>query len=412
MSKNKLNFIDLFAGAGGLSEGFIKAGFNPIAHVEIDSHACKTLETRLVYHKLKEKNNLGQYYDYLKGKISRDTLISNFGNSELSNSVLNIGIGGKNNSTIFDKVDKLTNNKEVDLIVGGPPCQAYSLVGRSRDAHRMKYDQRNFLYKEYAKFLKNYRPKVFVFENVLGLKTANNGQYLKNMMAYFKRIGYNVQYKEKKSEDFGVLQKRRRIIIIGWRKDIDFHYPDFAKIDNSYVVRDILSDLKKLKPGESKHWTKYQTNSTKYLEEYDLRNGVDFVSQHICRPHNNRDLNIYKIAIEKWLNKSERLKYPDLPAQLKTHKNEKSFIDRFKVVDVNGLSHTMVAHIAKDGHHYIYPDKRQVRSLSVREAARIQSFADDFYFEGGRTAAFRQIGNAVPPLMAKEIASQIKKQLR
>ena len=149
----------------------------------------------------------------------------------------------------------------------------------------------------------------------------------------------------------------------------------------------------------------------KFLQ-FELRNGVDFVTQHIARPHNVRDLKIYQIAINKWLNESKRLKYPDLPSALKTHKNEKAFVDRFKVVDINGLSHTMVAHIAKDGHHYIYPDTKQVRSISVREAARIQSFPDDYYFEGGRTAAFRQIGNAVPPLMAKEIACQIKKQLQ
>ena len=405
-----MNFIDLFSGAGGLSEGFIKAGFNPVAHVELDSHACKTLETRLVYHKLKDENNLGHYNDYLKSKITRDTFISKFGNPILSDSVLNISIGGKNNTTIFNKIDKLARNNEIDLVVGGPPCQAYSLVGRSRDANRMKDDPRNFLYKEYAKFLKNYSPKVFVFENVLGLKTANNGRYLKNMLAYFKRIGYNVECKEQKSEDFGVLQRRRRIIIIGWRKDIAFEYPDFEKVDNTFIVRDILSDLKKLKPGQGKNLTNYTANATKYLEDFELRNSDDYVSQHIARPHNPRDLNIYKIAIEKW-EKNERLKYPDLPKKLKTHKNEKSFVDRFKVVDGNGLSHTMVAHIAKDGHHYIYPDKKQVRSLSIREAARIQSFSDDFYFEGGRTAAFRQIGNAVPPLMANTIALQIKKQL-
>ena len=118
----------------------------------------------------------------------------------------------------------------------------------------------------------------------------------------------------------------------------------------------------------------------------------------------------FEIAIQKW-KKNERLKYPELPERLKTHKNQKSFVDRYKVVDANGLSHTMVAHISKDGHHYIYPDTKQVRSLSVREAARIQSFPDDFFFEGGRSAAFRQIGNAVPPLMAREIAKVIKNSL-
>ena len=405
-----MNFIDLFSGAGGLSEGFIKAGFNPIAHVEIDSHACNTLETRLVYHKLNQENNLGHYYDYLNEKMSRENFISKFGDNFLSDSVLNIGIGGKNNDIIFNKIDELAGNKEIDLVIGGPPCQAYSLVGRARDKKGMKDDPRNFLYKEYAKFLKNYRPKTFVFENVLGLVSAEKGLYFKNMQKYFRSIGYNLDYKIQHSEDFGVLQKRRRVILIGWRKDIDFEYPVFDKIGHSFKVRDILTDLKKLKPGEQKNITKYKTDSTKYLNQFELRNGVDFVSQHIARPHNDRDLEIYKIAIKKWQN-NERLKYPDLPSELKTHKNEKSFLDRFKVVDANGLSHTMVAHIAKDGHHYIYPDTKQVRSLSVREAARIQSFSDDFFFEGGRSAAFRQIGNAVPPLMANLIAEKIIEQI-
>ncbi len=408
----KLNFIDLFSGAGGLSEGFIKAGFTPIAHVEIDKNACDTLETRLVYHKLKSENRIQKYYDYISEKMTREEFLKDFVNSELSKSVINIPIGGDNNKIIFEKIDKLAKGKKIDLIVGGPPCQAYSHVGRARDKDGMKNDPRNFLYKEYAKFLKKYEPKVFVFENVMGLITAEKGSYFKNMQAYFKRIGYELDYTIQKSEHFGVLQKRRRIILIGWQKGTYFKYPKFDKIQEKFTVSEILSDLEMLKPGEQKNITKYSKPATKYLEKYEIRNGIDFVTQHITRPHNERDLNIYKIAINKWLKKSERLKYPDLPDELKTHKNEKSFVDRYKVVDINGLSHTMVAHIAKDGHYYIYPDNKQIRSLSVREAARIQSFPDDFFFEGGRNAAFRQIGNAVPPLMANEIANKIKEQLQ
>ena len=405
-----MNFIDLFSGAGGLSEGFIKAGFNPIAHVEIDSNACQTLETRLIFHKLQRENQLNFYYDYLLEKISREDFLLKYSNKEISNSVINTAIGGENNKEIFNIINKLAGARSIDLIVGGPPCQAYSLIGRARDKNKMKDDSRNYLYKEYAKFLKEYRPKVFVFENVLGLITANEGKFFKNMKSYFKRIGYELDYSIETSSDYGVLQKRKRIILIGWRKDVDFEFPTFDKVTNDWTVTDLLTDLKKLKPGEQNNITKYKTDTTNYLSKFDLRNGVDFVTQHIARPHNHRDLEIYKIAIKKWQNK-ERLKYPDLPDELKTHKNEKSFLDRFKVVDANGFSHTMVAHIAKDGHHYIYPDTKQVRSLSVREAARIQSFSDDFFFEGGRSAAFRQIGNAVPPSMASTIAKAIKKSI-
>lgn len=405
-----MNFIDLFSGAGGLSEGFIQAGYTPIAHVEIDAAACKTLETRLAYHQLKGKNNLDIYYDYIQGKIDRDKFLGENLNKEELDSVINLGIGGENNKEIFERIKNLSKGREIDLIVGGPPCQAYSLVGRARDAKGMKDDPRNYLYKEYAKFLKEFKPKVFVFENVLGLISAEKGAYFRNMQKYFRSIGYDLDYSVQKAEDFGVLQKRRRIILIGWRRDIEFEYPSFSKIKNNYSVNDILKDLKSLKPGEERMVSKYRTNSSEYLEKFNLRNGVDFVTQHIARPHNERDLAIYKIAVKK-LQNGERLKYPDLPEELKTHNNQKSFLDRFKVVDKDGLSHTMVAHIAKDGHHYIYPSTEQVRSLSVREAARIQSFPDNYYFEGGRTAAFRQIGNAVPPLMAFDIAKEIFKKI-
>jgi DNA (cytosine-5)-methyltransferase 1 len=158
-------------------------------------------------------------------------------------------------------------------------------------------------------------------------------------------------------------------------------------------------------------YQKYTKKKNSYLEQFELRNGVDFVTQHISRSHNSRDLEIYRRAIEKWNNNNERLKYPDLPEELKTHKNESSFTDRYKVVNGNGVSHTVVAHIAKDGHYYIHPDIEQCRSISVREAARLQSFPDDFYFEGSRSAAFKQIGNAVPPLMANAIAKKMKEIL-
>ncbi len=402
-----MNFIDLFPGAGGLSEGFIRAGFNPIAHVEINKAACNTLLTRTAYYHLKEQNNIQPYLNYIQNKGISCNMLYSFLPENKKNSVINLGIGKENNKIIFNKIDKLKHGQSIDLIVGGPPCQAYSVVGRSRDENRMIGDPRNYLYKEYAKYLKVYSPKVFVFENVMGLITADNGRYFKNMQAYFKRIGYELGYTIQNAEDFGVLQKRRRIILIGWLKGFSFKYPSFSRIKNNFKIMDIFSDLKILSPGEQNNITEYQTSATEYLERFGLRNGYSFVTQHITRPHNKRDLEIYKIAIEKWLINRERLKYPDLPKRLKSHKNEKVFVDRFKVVNPNGLSHTMVAHIAKDGHHYIYPDINQIRSISVREAARIQSFPDNYFFEGGRTAAFRQIGNAVPPLMAEYIAKSI-----
>lgn len=144
-----MNFIDLFSGAGGLSEGFIRAGFKPIAHVELDKAACNTLETRLIYHKLRREKRLDAYYKYVSGKLKRDVFVKSFSDDEISNSVINTAIGGENNKEIFSTIDRLIGDENIDLIIGGPPCQAYSLVGRSRDKDKMKNDPRNYLYKEY-----------------------------------------------------------------------------------------------------------------------------------------------------------------------------------------------------------------------------------------------------------------------
>ena len=405
---SKMTFIDVFAGAGGLSEGFVKAGFEPIAHVEMDAHACKTLETRNYYYALKKANKLNIYYDYLLGDISNEDLSKSVSNK--LNNVINASIGD-DNTNIFDRIDELAQGREIDLIIGGPPCQAYSVVGRHRINKLEEDDPRNLLYKQYGLFLEKYSPKVFVFENVLGLLSADNGRYFYDIKDYFRTLGYELDSRVLNTSDYGVLQNRKRVILIGWKKGSDFSYPELIAETNTYTIADILEDLVYLKPGDQNNITKYASDTNEYLDKSAIRNGLDFVTQHVARTHNDRDLEIYKIAIDKWLDNKERLKYGDLPERLKTHKNQNSFIDRFKVVDINSYSHTVLAHIAKDGHYYIYPSPEQVRSLSVREAARIQSFPDDYYFEGGRSAAFKQIGNAVPPLMALRIAEEIKGNL-
>jgi DNA (cytosine-5)-methyltransferase 1 len=154
--------------------------------------------------------------------------------------------------------------------------------------------------------------------------------------------------------------------------------------------------------------TFYKSKATKYLIESKIRMENEFTTQHISRPNNENDLEIYKIAVKKWINENKRLNYAELPNRLIKHANTNSFTNRFQVVNHNGVSHTIVAHIAMDGHYYIHPDEKQNRSISVREAARIQSFPDDYHFESSRTAAFKQIGNAVPVLMAEGIANKIK----
>lgn len=404
----KLNFIDLFAGASGMSEGFIKAGFNPISHVEMDKQACNTIKTRTVYHFLKRNKRIGHYYDYLKGKINTEELYSLVPKRVLD-SILNIEITDESINSLFNQLNKLRKNKPVDLIIGGPPCQAYSLIGRHNK--EIENDPRNKLYIQYGKFLKEFKPKAFVFENVPGMLSANKGKHFKNLKTYFSRLGYQVHFSMLNASDYGVLQVRKRIIIVGWQRENDFGFPDIPKIEKKYRVNEGFADLPKLKPGDSLNVAKYETSTNEYLEKFELRNGIDFTTQHIARPHNERDLKIYEFALKKWNLEGVRMKYTDLPLELRTHKNLTSFIDRFKVVNGEGISHTVVAHIAKDGHYYIHPDIEQCRSISVREAARLQSFPDDFHFENSRTAAFKQIGNAVPPLMSYAIAKEMKKLL-
>lgn len=320
----------------------------------------------------------------------------------------NSEITKKTIESIFENIDEQLGSKKVDVIIGGPPCQAYSLVGRSRDPNRMSGDKRNYLFRHYAEFLVRYKPKYFVFENVLGLLTAGNKKYLNEMLSLFEEIGYSADYKVLNAEEYGVLQRRRRVIIIGRKGKTKFEFPELETIENHWQVKkDLFADLPNLVPGQEMNIAKYTKKINQYQQAMETRNGIDFTTQHITRQHNERDLEIYSIAIDKWLNKKERLKYNDLPKRLQSHNNTEAFLDRYKVVDPLGHSHTVVAHISKDGHYYIYPDAKQIRSISVREAARIQSFPDDYFFEGGRTAAFKQIGNAVPPLMAEALAKTI-----
>lgn len=409
-----MNFIDLFAGAGGLSEGFINAGFTPIAHVESDKAACYTLKTRLAFHYLLSHNRLDIYNSYLKGEISRSELYKEIPEI-LLNSVINKYISKETNSEIFNTIDNILREireDRIDLIIGGPPCQAYSNIGRPALKHVVD-DPRKKLYIEYGRFLQHYNPRLFVFENVPGLKSSDGGTHYHNIIEHFRNLGYIVDDDLLNALNFGVVQSRERLIIMGWREDQNFAYPNFAPEPTAYTSKDLFEDLPALKPGEGKRYSEYTRPANKYLRESCIRKDTDVLTEHITRPHNDKDLNIYKLAVEKY-NEGILLKNDLIPESDRTQKNTKDFLDRFKVV--GSIPHTMIAHIAKDGHHFIYNSLDQIRSISVREAARIQSFPDSYYFEGvkeygNRSAAFKQIGNAVPPLMAKKIAERLNELL-
>jgi len=417
MTKN-INYIDLFAGAGGLSEGFIQAGFKPLAHVEMSPSACRTLETRAAFHYLKTNGKkLSKYYDYERGIITRDELLAEVP-QELLNTVICAEMSDKTIKSVFERIDILKKNnhvEHVDVIIGGPPCQAYSLVGRAQSSHMnvpMEEDPRNELYKMYTRFLKHYNPDMFIFENVTGIKSARNGETFKNLQAQLKRVGYEIECNEQNAQNFGVLQARKRMIIVGWKKGSNHFYPKFQKIVSEAFVKDVLFDLPKLQRGETNnHYRIPSAKAKAYVIENGIRDENDVLTFHTARKNTPRDAEIYRRAIEAW-NDGKRLKYYDLPKELVTHNNVTSFIDRFKVVEGNRHAcHTILAHLSKDGHYFIHPDIKQCRSITVREAARLQSFPDNYYFEGDRTSQFVQIGNAVPPKMAYVIAKSIKEQL-
>ena len=406
------SYIDIFAGAGGLSEGFQRNGYIPVAHVEMKKEACLTLKTRECFYYLKKHGRIEDYKNYLRREITRDELYAMVPETVL-NSVINETLSEEGMPALFDRIDQLMEVQgieNIDVLVGGPPCQAYSLVGRARSKTNMVGDPRNYLYMLYCEVLEKYRPKIFVFENVPGLLTANGGSYFDDMRERFRKAGYFLEYRILNSKEYGVLQNRRRVIVIGWREGTDFTYPELDKKEQKYLVDDLFSDLPYIEPGESRNV--YKCKSTEYLRESGIRTEDDILTLHQARPNLERDRKIYRQVIEAWNNGQKRLKYTELPEELCTHNNRTAFLDRFKVVAKDmPYAQTMVAHISKDGHYFIHPDIKQARSISVREAARIQSFPDNYFFEGGRTASFLQIGNAVPPLMASAIAKKLKEQL-
>ena len=412
------NYLDLFAGAGGLSEGFIRAGFNPIAHVEMDRTACYTLRTRMAYHHLKANNNLEQYANYLKGIIKRKEFYG-LVPDDVIESVINEEIGEETLQNIFSQIDKIRGSRKVDLIIGGPPCQAYSVIGRARCEKNMKGDPRNNLYLYYAEFLKEYEPEYFVFENVPGLLSATDEKgesYLDLMQTLFlQEYGYETEPRTLLASDYGVPQSRKRVFLVGKKDSTIDIFPEPDRCPSGILVEDIFADLPALKSGGGNlNACNLNSEYHPWLHDVGIRNNTLPVTFHQARPNNEQDLEIYKIAVMLWKEQNIPLKYNELREELKTHKNKESFLNRFKVVDGDSpYSHTVVAHIAMDGHYYIHPDIEQNRSLTPREAARLQTFPDDYYFEsfnGGprRTPAYRQIGNAVPVLLAQKIAEKLK----
>lgn len=432
--------VDLFSGAGGLSEGFHEFDCDIVAQVERDYWACETLKTRAMFYFLKNNQQLPLYYEYLKKSNSyknileaRKIVYDRFPEIQerIEKKVLNKKFGNPANDPeatstkeIIDEIDKLLNGREVELIIGGPPCQAYSLVGRGRLGEEAGKDPRNFLFYYYLTLVKTYKPKAFVFENVPGILTAKKGMVFKKIQEEFLSAGYTILsgVEEDHSKniidmsDFGIPQRRKRVILFGFKTELRLNYPDFKRHafywDHELNTKNILSDIPALLPGQGDDFDiMHYDNSSKLssYQKYIRGNSIGLIN-HKARPVRDHDREIYRETI-KLASQGLQLRYPDLPEHLKTHQNQKSFSDRFKVHWWDRIPHTIVAHISKDGHYNIHPDINQTRSLTVREAARIQSFPDNFKFEGPRSAQFVQVGNAVPPIMSIIIAKAVIQEL-
>lgn len=388
----KYTFIDLFAGCGGLSEGFYKQGYKSLLHLEIDGTACKTLCTRM------------KHYGY--------------SDEEIEDAVLCADI---TSDGIIEEIDKRLH-EDVDIIIGGSPCQAFSTVGRAQSPDSMNSDPRNYLFENYLQILNHIKPKMFIFENVKGILSAKpKGVKIFDIIVREMSKTYNIVSDPKtillNAADYGVPQIRERIIIIGVRKDIDFidvkdiyasipksHSDTDPSLPNYVTVGEAILDLPKLNPGEGENEQKVKPLKRKndYLKKIANNSGI--VYNHSARNHNDADRERYRILSENknWQLKDLQVVRPDL-----VHHDPKHFGNRYTVQESDKPGKTVVAHLYKDGNLFIHPDPEQARTFTVREAARIQSFPDDFVFEGSRTDQFKQVGNAVPPLMAETFAKTL-----
>jgi len=520
----KIPVVDLFAGAGGLGEGFIaaNAGFEVDLSVESNPHAAKTLLFRAFYHRSKEV--LGkvpeEYYQVIRGELSFEKLYEKYSQIyEYCRERVDCKELGENEysrHTIHRKIKKLAENNKHWVLLGGPPCQAYSKVGRARNKGIKGYDpakdNRHFLYLEYLSIIANNWPSVFIMENVPGLLSSKvNGESMFNKIledlvnpsAIFpisvkkKTFGYklyslcsrslnfglfgndldNGKNFVVESEKYGIPQKRHRVIIVGVRSDID-NEPALLEPSDEIVVEDVLSDLPRIRSGLTKEdsnerWVRIiksaqkepwwheldkisdqgvmnlmsditenikppkrgvgapflksensKIKMRKKLNDWFIDGKVGGFANHESKSHMDSDiyrylflscLIAYRENLASKTGVSFSTKISDFPQSLlpkhknvqeanKADLNSVAFANRFNVQRYKAPSSTIVSHIMRDGHYFIHPDPTQCRSLTVREAARLQTFPDNYFMCGPRTEQFRQVGNAVPPLLAKQVA--------
>jgi DNA (cytosine-5)-methyltransferase 1 len=496
--KQRIKVIDLFAGPGGLGEGFASVGpdhtptFKIAVSVEKEASAHKTLTLRAFTREFKNRVLPIEYYQYLRGEITKDHLIEIY--PKQWGAACNETLGGpvalgEDNELIHSKISEaLGENKAPWVLIGGPPCQAYSLAGRARNAGSKGYvaeeDGRHFLYKEYLDIIKKFTPTVFVMENVKGilsssptgvpifdhilgdLKNPDKGTLKYNVFSLSNAPRSNdlfgPVFRSKdfiiKAEEYGVPQARHRVILFGVRSDVSVDHAQILLTKAPEVsVEQVLNEMPILRSGLSKQadssssWQKITraalTNAAtilninaanilkqalpdsrgkrftlskrtlsqklpKELEAWLADDQLEGIIQHETRGHMQSDIARYSYVslFGSCRNRSPLIsEFPShlLPAHKNVHSGK--FVDRFKSQLKGAPSKTITSHIAKDSHAFIHFDPIQSRGLTVREAARIQTFPENYFFEGNRTQQYVQVGNAVPPFLSSQIGNIIAK---
>lgn len=514
MTTKQVPIIDLFAGPGGLGEGFTSVVdknnnriFKIALSIERDEFAHKTLTLRSFLRQFPYKKFPKEYYQFVRGELKDVDELYNLYPQEAENAkqeAWQISLGSPDDHKEIDsRIRKGLKGEKNFVLIGGPPCQAYSLVGRARRQEGKglnKEDERVYLYREYYRILAVHKPPVFIMENVKGIlssKVEKEGIFnqlisdLKNPVESYKKLQgqekipksrteykiYSLVKRPQKNmfgeeifepkdfiirtEEHGIPQTRHRVILLGVRNDIEIIPALLEKAKSLISVDDVLGGLPNIRSGLSKekdsklNWKKaieemLTTNIEKQIDadvwkkmkqtvdnltlpqndkgsdfvEYGadvnynkpwyLDNKLNGVCNHESRSHIREDLYRYLFVscFGKVNGRSPKLSdFPD--ALLPKHLNAKGgkFADRFRVQLYGQPSKTITSHISKDGHYFIHPDSSQCRSLTVREAARIQTFPDNYFFCGPRTQQFHQVGNAVPPYLAFQIANIITKLL-
>lgn len=519
MSKKRgIPVIDIFAGPGGLGEGFSRLrvdgqrAFRSVLAVEKDQAAHRTLTLRSFYRCFNPEDVPSEYFDRLRGTLTTDELFALYPREAAAAKneawLAELGSASTPASSVRERVAAALNGARDWVLIGGPPCQAYSLVGRSRNqgikGYRFEADKKATLYLEYLQLIADFWPAVFVMENVKGLLSAKlNGssvfdQILNDLADPAESIAregrvrllgkerhrydlYPIVAPEGRPEGtgatnsadyivradrFGVPQARHRIIIVGVRRDFSSARPmPLAPHSGLVSVRDVIKDLPKLRSGLSRGdsvdgWVEAiaQFNGVTWQRHIGAYSGLEIaervaevakkisenasltrnvngelwrsrlayrrdwyetdvmscVANHEARTHMPSDLlrYLFSSCFAEVRGRSPELR--DFPKRLlPAHENTaralagSHFNDRFRVQLFDRPSTTVTSHISRDGHYYIHPDPMQCRSLTVREAARLQTFPDTYIFEGNRTAQYTQVGNAVPPLLAHQIAGRV-----